>query len=322
MERAMNDLNPMHAAAIDWLIRLRDGEVADWDAFTDWLEADPAHARAYDAVALANAEFDAATVAQPLAAANDDEDTPMRRFGGRARFAGGSLVAAALVALVAVPSLFPGQDRYTIATAAGAHRTLALSDGTRIALNGASRITLDRKDARFARLDDGEALFSVKHDPAKPFAVTVGDDRIQDVGTVFNVVKRSGATSIEVAEGSVLFNPDREAVTLKAGQTLHDAGNGDTVIVGAKLPEMIGSWRDGRLIYQNATLATVADDLSRNVGIAVSVDPEIATRQFTGVIQVERNPETLFARLSSVLGVDVRQTAKGWKISMRGRASR
>lgn len=318
----MTELDPMHAEAIDWLVRLRNGDVADWEAFTVWLEADPAHTRAYDAVALADAEFDARTDAKPLAAANDDEEVPTRRFGGRAWFAGGSVAAAALVALVAVPSLFPGHDRYTVVTAAGEHRTLALSDGTQIAINGTSRITLDRKDLRFARLDDGEALFSVKHDPAKPFAVTVGDDRIQDVGTVFNVVKRSAATSVEVAEGSVLFNPDREAVTLKAGQTLHDAGNGDTVIVGSKLPGMIGSWREGRLIYQNASLATVADDLSRNVGVAVSVDPEIATRQFTGVIQVERNPKALFARLSSVLGVDVRQTAKGWKISMRRRASR
>ena len=33
--------------AIDWLIRQRDPSFADWELFTDWLEADPANNDAY-----------------------------------------------------------------------------------------------------------------------------------------------------------------------------------------------------------------------------------------------------------------------------------
>ncbi|MEJ8629191.1 FecR/PupR family sigma factor regulator [Sphingomonas sp. I4] len=41
--------------AIDWHIRQRDMSAAEWDAFATWLEDSPAHARAYDAVAMADA---------------------------------------------------------------------------------------------------------------------------------------------------------------------------------------------------------------------------------------------------------------------------
>ena len=37
--------------AIDWLIRQRDPAFADWEPFTDWLEADPANNEAYSELA-------------------------------------------------------------------------------------------------------------------------------------------------------------------------------------------------------------------------------------------------------------------------------
>ncbi len=41
--------------AIDWHVRQRDMSAAEWDAFATWLEDSPANARAYDAVAMADA---------------------------------------------------------------------------------------------------------------------------------------------------------------------------------------------------------------------------------------------------------------------------
>ena len=42
--------------AIAWVLRLREAGADDWEAFTLWLEADPAHQAAYDEAALADLE--------------------------------------------------------------------------------------------------------------------------------------------------------------------------------------------------------------------------------------------------------------------------
>src|SRR5579864_4699189 len=42
--------NTLRSRAIEWHVRLRDGDDATWDAFTDWLAQDPHHREAYDAI--------------------------------------------------------------------------------------------------------------------------------------------------------------------------------------------------------------------------------------------------------------------------------
>ena len=48
-----------HAAAeaVAWHLCLATADGGAWTAFSDWLEADPQHARAYDALAVSDAEL-------------------------------------------------------------------------------------------------------------------------------------------------------------------------------------------------------------------------------------------------------------------------
>src|SRR3546814_17367205 len=82
------------AQASDWLIRQRDPVFADWDAFADWLAADPAPGDASDAIASPDADPGALPPTEQPGIAWDRE--PLRRpTSGRAWF--GVAVAAALV---------------------------------------------------------------------------------------------------------------------------------------------------------------------------------------------------------------------------------
>lgn len=318
--RPMTEAEHNRAEAITWLIRLRDGDASDWEAFTVWLEGDARRPDIYQGVAGDDAALQFLPRGEPDGMSAND-NAPLRwRANGKSVAAGTCVLAACAIALIAVPQFWPSHDRYAIATRPGEQRHFVLRDGTRVNLNGSSTLTLDRKDLRTARLERGEAFFTVPHDPEKPFAVLVGSNRIEDVGTVFNVVRRGEGVSVEVAQGSVVYNPAQQAIALHAGQILSDSGESGPIEVGPRIADEIGTWSRGRLTYQEATLATVADDLTRNIGETVTVDPAIASRHFTGVIQVEHNLKTLFGRLSSVLGLDARRTAEGWRISMRERA--
>jgi transmembrane sensor len=313
-------------AAVSWHLRTADGSVEDFEAFVAWLEADPAHAAAYDAVetaldeaALVIVEATPPEVAPLYVAANDDAPPAARRWWA----GGGAAAAAALVLGVTFsPSLMQQSEAYHVATTAGRTQRITLPSGDRIALNGDSRITLDRKNSRYAQLDRGEALFTIIHDPSAPFEVRVGDERIQDVGTVFNVARGSGGVRVAVAEGSVLYNPDREAVTLVAGQSLVDPGSGGTIQRSDADPATVGGWREGRLSYTAAPLSVVVADLARAIGEPVTLDPTLIAQRFSGTIRVDPDRVRMFDDLSELLKVRARHGASGWTLAAGDRAKR
>ena len=305
------------AQAIDWHIRLREERPEDWEAFALWLEGDPRHAQAYDSLLLADADLGAALAAQPPAAANDDisEAAPM---AARRRWAAGAgAIAAALVAAVLLRPAAPAASDYAVTTGPGERKMIAIG-GNEIALNGATRLVLRHGDGRFARLDGGEARFSIRHDAANPFMIEVGQDRIQDVGTVFNVARDEAGLRIAVAEGAILYNPDREAVAVGAGHLLRVPAQGDRILLAALAPAEVAGWHNGRLAYHDAPLTELAADLGRALGTKVRLADGVAQRHFTGVIRIGHDRTALFHRLGILLDLDARQDANGWILAPHG----
>lgn len=297
----------MNEEALGWVIRTRDPDFADWTGFTAWLEADPAHASAYDALMAADSDMDSLIPVEPVAmpvAANDAGDR-RRRF----RWIAGGTLAAALVATVSI-SVLNRNDIYSVTTRPGETRTIALDDGTTVHMNGGTTMRFDRKDARFAALDRGEAAFMVRHDTAHPFRVTVGDDIFEDAGTVFNIVRSSEATRIGVSEGKVIYNPAAEAIALPAGRGLTEDAAGLRVMDVA--PASVASWRQGQLIYANAPVSQVAQDASRSLGIAIRYTPQAAAMRFTGTIRLDRDPARFFAQAAPLMGLDAVRQKDGW----------
>lgn len=300
------------AQAIEWIIRQRDPAFADWDAFADWLAEDADHAAAYDALAALDADLDALPV-RPAPSVIIRDEQP-RRAPRRLWF--GGAVAAALLAAITLPNLglFGGGDR--IETAAGEHRTIALADGSKIEINGASVVTLDDDRPRFARLESGEAMFHVVHRDDDPFVVEAGTSRIVDLGTAFNVVRRDRATSVAVSEGVVLYSPAQDKVRVAAGQAI-EARDGDTTpprVRDVNVAE-IGGWRTGLLVYDGAPLSVVADDLRRTAGIEVEIAADAASQSFRGALIVDKDRARTVADLAALSGTTAQRRGDGWVLT-------
>jgi transmembrane sensor len=183
-----------------------------------------------------------------------------------------------------------------------------------VTLNGETRIRLDRNNPRFASLDYGEASFKVVHDPKSPFTLQLGDNRLVDVGTAFNVIVRPESHTVEVAEGAVVYNPNGDRIALAAGQTLTSKTRERRITLSQKPPADIGGWQRGRLSYRSSPLSDVAADISRSLGTTVSVQPAIASRSFTGTIEIDRDENRMFPRLAQLLDVDARRSGNGWTL--------
>ncbi|WP_159981346.1 MULTISPECIES: FecR domain-containing protein [unclassified Novosphingobium] len=309
--------NTMREEAIAWHLRLNGSVDADWDDFARWLELDPRHNDIYEAVCDADLAFEQAAgltrSTSPEAGAGDDafampQPRPARRWMWPA------MAASVAFAALGTWAMMGGQaNEYTVQTAPGETRTLALSDGTRIVLNGATEIALDKSDTRVAQLKAGEAQFTVHHDDARPFTLSVGDQRIVDVGTVFNVRSGKGALRLEVAEGAVRFEDGMTRLRLNAGDTLETTGS--SIVEGAKPVGEIGGWTRGRLVYRDTLLVEVAADITRTRGIAIELGPDVSDRRFSGVIQLDGGDGALQKRIEALLGVKVTATADGWSIT-------
>jgi transmembrane sensor len=301
--------------AFGWVARLRDpdADAADWEGFTGWLEADPAHLRAYEEAAELDSGLDG--LADQRRARSRPADPPRSRPASRRAVLGWS-AAAALAAMIGYSSLGERDLRYAVETAPGERRSIALAEGSTVHLNGSSKIVLDRGDGRFSRLERGEALFSVVHDPSTTFRVEVAGGVIRDVGTVFNVVHDAGLVKIEVAEGEVLYSSSGHDVSLSQGQTLRHEG--EKLTTGRRDPAEVAVWRQNYLSYSSATIGEIAADLSRNTGLVVRASPEVAERKFSGVIMLDRDGAVLVRRASALLSVDARRTGEGWLLTREG----
>lgn len=300
-------------AAQLWAIRASDPGFSDWDGFTQWLEESPAHLDAYE-TALAQADAAAALLAAaPKPAWQPEPDSGYRP--PRRRWFAGAAVAAAVAGVAGWGLIDRGHSPEQIATAPGEHRTIELADGSRIILNGNTRIAIDRDKPRHVELAQGEALFEVKHDEANPFLVVTGNTRLLDAGTVFNVIAEgNGALDVEVAEGAVIYQPGAGQVRLDPGDGLSRSRTGALPVLRKASPQNVGGWRSGALYYDRAPLDRIAQDLTRNLGRTVEVRGG-GFAPYTGTLMLNGSAEDVLARAAPLLGVRFTAHGKGWVMS-------
>lgn len=115
------------------------------------------------------------------------------------------------------------------ATDTGEQRSLALADGSTVELNSRSRIKVQYTEhERRIDLLEGQALFHVAKNKARPFIVQTGDTRLRAVGTAFDVYKTSSGTVVTVVEGRVAVYTDQRSQSV-ANRLLHDRSGGPQV---------------------------------------------------------------------------------------------
>jgi transmembrane sensor len=304
------------AIAADWLVRLQapDLDEAQATQFDAWLSADPANGRAYDAALGVMLELDAAAPA----ILQDIQAATARRpnIGKRAWLVAGGLAAAATVALAVLPfsALAPATQSFT--TAKGEHRAVKLADGSTLEINAGSQlsVTLGRHD-RHVVMSQGEAVFDVAADKARPFLIDAGDRTVRVVGTRFDVRRRGDELSVTVERGVVEVRPAGEAAgrvfRLHPGQRLDTSQGASAVQLSAADPQAVESWRNGRLIYRDQPLSDVVADLNQQFSDPIVLDdPALAQVRVSGVLVLD-NQAAVIRRLALLAPIKALPSPRG-----------
>jgi len=293
--------------AVAWAGRVSDGEFDAWEEHADWLAADPANPECYRRAALAIEDGLAQLPEEPVETVVMANDNAADVGSGRTvrwLWAGAAAIAASGL------MLFLGNPPpVVISVPAGEQRVVTLEDGSVLALNGGTDVRLD--SARRVTLERGEAYVTVRHDESDPFEMVAGGKVIRDVGTVFNAKVAADVVRVQVAEGVVMFDPAAAAVRLDAGQGIALEQGRLRKTQGAATS--IGSWRQGRMVYRDAGLGEVAEDLSRMGRSRVTLAPGLRSRRFSGVISLPKRADPDLRDIGRLLGVAAIREKGGWR---------
>jgi transmembrane sensor len=353
--------------AAEWFIEFRTGDIdsAGRRAFDVWVRSSQEHLRAYlEVAAIWNecAALDAQrawetdalisladenVVPLPVSGANAPNSrqasssgqelsaTP-KRPSGKSRVAA---IAAAVTFLVCTLTWLQFYRLPTYATEVGEQRSIRLADGSTIELNSRSRVRIHFTEReRGVELLEGQALFHVAKNPARPFIVRSGDTHVRAVGTLFDINKKPSGTIVTVVEGKVAVVPmnttDHRATESSGDQLrlapdasgqrvnlrevndaiLLAAGEQVVIIAERAVPKPIRvntmaatAWTHRQLVLESVGLAEVAAEFNRystrNLVVEDSASQEL---RLSGVF--ETDPDFLIRYLRERPDITIRET--------------
>ncbi|PHR61102.1 MAG: hypothetical protein COA43_05550 [Robiginitomaculum sp.] len=278
-----------------WHARLHSGEINMnvRDQFENWLHADRDHKSVYRDYEQVYRDLE---ISMPMAGVNVDEILGRNKQNVVDQFkewikrpvhavgALGSVLAIMLIFTMQQPTMVDPNLRIvnlpevSYSTEIAEISEITLEDGTIVTLGAKSQIEAQFTTTnRRVNLLSGEAFFNVTKDPNRPFYVAVDDTLVRVVGTQFEVKNLKGHVQVTVLEGIVeVMKPeiipdiiDLASLSVKKKQVL-TAGQRITGKYKFPLPEVenaehleAGSWRKGRLAYEDAPLSEIIGDLNR-----------------------------------------------------------
>ncbi|HTC52808.1 MAG TPA: FecR domain-containing protein [Steroidobacteraceae bacterium] len=295
---------PEDLKAADWFARSREAvqDPADEAPWLEWIQ-DTGHQQAYENCELAwelSAELRGSPTLTVLLAGADALVSRQRAPAAPAARPRWRVpvwqvgLAASLLALGAFAWLYLSGPMITeYSTAVGEQRTVALADGSTVFINTDSqvRVALSR-NLRRVELSRGEALFSVSHDPGRPFEVHALQGVTTAVGTQFDVELTRGGAAVSVLEGTVTVGASGTAtpalpVAVSAGSGVGYTQAGAVSELRPAEVNRIQGWRSQRIVFNDIALDTALAEYNRYTRTPIVLsDPALGSRHINGVFHI------------------------------------
>jgi len=289
--------------AVTWFVRLQSEQCSEQDQqlFATWLAKNSAHRAAY-------------TKAEQLWGTMDNlktlDDIPALT---QARNAKPEKSHLATIASFVLMTLLCGAayteysaETLTYTTVQGEHQHIVLADNSQVDLNTNTQLRVKISLLqRQVQLVQGEALFTVSHEPLRHFTVQADSLRIRDIGTRFNVHLEPERVAVAVLEGEVELD-DGQSVNhqslLAGNQRVYTKNTGlsqsETVT-----PDTITAWLNGHLVFKRAPLRQVTAELERYHPVKfVFANQELAQETLSGTFEAH-NLEPFLHAVETLLPV-------------------
>ena len=190
------------------------------------------------------------------------------------------------------------EQLYEISSPKGHVSKVKLPDGTQVWINTNSSIVYDaatfNQNNREIQLK-GEAYFEVTSSEEKPFIVVTPHANVKVTGTSFNVNAYPASTLFEtvLAEGKIelqLKSGATESLIVEPNQQVIFNSINKKFDIQSVEVEMFTAWRNGEIIFKDATLADLIKELERIYDIQFHLKPaSLGELRFRGMFSYNNN---------------------------------
>lgn len=274
--------------AVTWFVALQseDCNQQQHEKFQRWLDKHPSHADAYAKAEQLwlNLNPIKSSVIPELDVAREGRTRAVRisKSSGLALLLASALGMGWWLDYRVVP------DNYS--TSIGQRQSITLMDGSSIDMNAASRlssrITWCRRQIV---LLEGEALFTVAHEPLRPFTLQADKLQIRDIGTRFTVRNQAQSVRVSVLEGEVELKQSHAWMghSLKAGESRRLDQLGHLQPIEKIQADQEAAWVNGKLIFDHTPLSEVVAEMERHHPILFKfADASLASQTLSGSFNI------------------------------------
>jgi transmembrane sensor len=215
-----------------------------------------------------------------------------------------------------------------ITAANGKIVNITLADGTKIWLNGGSKLTYPDKfrgDRREISLT-GEAFLDVAHDDKQSFIVNTGNVRTQVLGTSFNVkaYPEDHFVKVDVLSGKVgviaAGNNTKKSQTIfltPAQEVIFNKDNNLAVKTEMVDVDVLVRWKSGDLVFKRMPLPEVINTIEHRFNVKVDVDINLVRCSITADL-TNKSLETVMKVLAKIVKGKAIQEKSGYRLKGKG----
>jgi ferric-dicitrate binding protein FerR (iron transport regulator) len=241
----------------------------------------------------------------------------IRKFGVFMRFAAAfiTFIMAVYLIFFMVKEQEPEVSQVTKIqkqTLPGQKSSITLRDGTVVWLNSGSSIsywTDYNENMRLIELE-GQAFFEVFKDETKPFLVKCRGLKIEALGTSFDVNAYNDAPiQVSLLTGSVKlttpwYEQSADNLILNPGEYSVIGANNKFIEKGSFNPYEILAWKEGRLIFDGATIEEILPKLELWYGVKISNELTFNKQKPYSSTFVKENLDNILMNMGEVLNFD------------------
>jgi ferric-dicitrate binding protein FerR (iron transport regulator) len=173
----------------------------------------------------------------------------------------------------------------------GSVSKIHLDDGSEIWLSSGTKLSLvkNQQGETTARID-GEACFDLAPDPDRKFIVDLGQFKVRDIGTTFNIraydAEQTISTTLVKGQIDLIQNSGETFLTAKPGDRINYYKADKKMVVSQQDPSIVTAWTEGKFVFIDQTLAEICKELENWYNIQIHIeDRKLAETRYTSVVK-------------------------------------